>query len=806
MVPDYLHLASLLNKPSTRAAALDALFAPAASTGSDEAPSVPAKTLAALAPYLTLSTLLALRGHSALAGVDFSGALDVQRDWATSAECPAYMRDGYLVPVLGGEWEAVREGMKDVAEGMGESVKKGMVLEAEGGVKPVEVTCESAEAFKEELKKASGGVLDKLDWSNVILGGGTLRAVLSILTGKQNDASYKGSDLDLFLVGLKPEELIPKVNSIIEQIKSTLPPAPKKPVKDRQSGKVNSASNSAFYSLFNWAGQREDDQFLIIKGFNAITLVPPKSVAPRRTIQIILPSYKTAFDALAWFDLDACAVGFDGENVFAVPRAVRALALGANLLDVKLARKGDPTSSIASSRAFKYLPRGFSLSLPPAAQAALAAAGVDFNTVLAAGRAKAARETELTQVKTETTSGLGGMLRREWNFKNGIVGGRDEAPFGADYGPANSEWMRLVTDTDLLRCQNGTISHEFWEHATKTMAPAISNLLRAEKKDMSKSTVYTYAGDVIFSSYVVPYVASFDNEFVLYIKEAKPDPFKQAWSTIQNLQYIVKLPRSVLPIIDKAEQKLKDIAAAADAQEDAASPAKRAKADEEELASPKFAPEHREAIKRALEALKDVEVPQPVAIKKDAERRVEPFIPDSFPGPFARAGALLSSSRKVAEPVGAKGKKSNASKSVLNPLLDLYGEESLKTKKTNDFVYRLAVLGGLWQFRGLDADVDKAVHVIWQAWVATACAATSIPTEFPRGLEFLLGPRELVALKAQYAAQMPLSQVLAQLTRDVGRLEKVFQAGEGKGMREVGAWDEDRKRFLVQWVKDEEMV
>ena len=34
-------------------------------------------------------------------------------------------------------------------------------------------------------------------------------SVLSILTGKQNDPSYKGSDLDLFLVGLKPEEVRP---------------------------------------------------------------------------------------------------------------------------------------------------------------------------------------------------------------------------------------------------------------------------------------------------------------------------------------------------------------------------------------------------------------------------------------------------------------------------------------------------------------------------------------------------------------------------------------------------------------------
>ena len=43
-----------------------------------------------------------------------------------------------------------------------------------------------------------------MDWSNIVLGGG---AVLSILTGKSEDEAYKNSDLDLFLVGLQPDEV-----------------------------------------------------------------------------------------------------------------------------------------------------------------------------------------------------------------------------------------------------------------------------------------------------------------------------------------------------------------------------------------------------------------------------------------------------------------------------------------------------------------------------------------------------------------------------------------------------------------------
>lgn len=51
------------------------------------------------------------------------------------------------------------------------------------------------------------------------------------------------------------------------------------------------------------------------------------------------------YDALAWYDLDCCTVGYTGDAVIALPRAVRALSLGAwtggiNFFDPKLSRKG----------------------------------------------------------------------------------------------------------------------------------------------------------------------------------------------------------------------------------------------------------------------------------------------------------------------------------------------------------------------------------------------------------------------------------------------------------------------------------
>lgn len=43
-----------------------------------------------------------------------------------------------------------------------------------------------------------------VDWNNVVLGGG---AVLSILTGKGDTPAYASSDIDLFLVGLAPDQV-----------------------------------------------------------------------------------------------------------------------------------------------------------------------------------------------------------------------------------------------------------------------------------------------------------------------------------------------------------------------------------------------------------------------------------------------------------------------------------------------------------------------------------------------------------------------------------------------------------------------
>ena len=61
---------------------------------------------------------------------------------------------------------------------------------------------------------------------------------------------------------------------------------------------------------------------LAVKSRHAVTFVQNY---PRRHIQVILRIYKSPSEVLIGFDIDSCAVAYDGKRVWALPRAVRAL-------------------------------------------------------------------------------------------------------------------------------------------------------------------------------------------------------------------------------------------------------------------------------------------------------------------------------------------------------------------------------------------------------------------------------------------------------------------------------------------------
>ncbi|KWU45198.1 hypothetical protein RHOSPDRAFT_33141 [Rhodotorula sp. JG-1b] len=842
-LPDYVKLAALLNTSETHKQALNALAFEGAERSSE--------TLRALLPYLSLSTLLSLRQtHAdALGPVIYErlyDLIDAQRDWVVSPGCPTELRDSYLVCSFGKEWDLVKDGMTAIAADKKAEIKKGLVLDSSKftAYTPQAQPCPDLATFQQKLKQATGDLLEKLDWNNVVLGGG---AVLSILTGKSEDEAYKNSDVDLFLFGLQPDKLIPKVNSIIEQIQAALPPKPQLTETVFEGSKkdgtyrtreieVDETSKEWRYShQFDWDSQYRGE-LLIVKGFSAITLVPPRGFLPRRSIQIVLQSHATAFDALAWFDLDACAVGYTGNGIIALPRAVRSLSLGdwvggVNFFDPKLGRKGDASASTAASRALKYLPRGFSLALPPAALRILEQAEIRFTEIIKNGKDRAKHDADSWKLlgpsvaRTDEFAGLAGLLHREANLEQTLPDASKPADraFGLDYGFKNSSWLKPITEDNLKTSENGFLAHDYWQYHLNEVAPRLNALLIDVDQAVAKGETglpgapaprkrpgWTSGPPSGYAEYAIPYIPSFDREFVLGLKEKGDDPFRTTYMQIRDIQ----MPVSLIPIVEKAEQKMeKLLAGGADAVDAPASVPMST------VEFPELSTKVGDAINALFSDASD-RILSPIG-KTGSLDASEKFLPESFPGPC----------RRTKPPVSAQG----GGKHMMTPLTGVDGHE-LKPKKDLSHVFRVATIAGLWHFRGLDEDIDKALNLIWHAWSNTARAAVSLPAGnvlfvlFLHGLEkaFHEVRRQIDsgdttrlaetlgklsesqrAMLNKCLEQRSTQEIVVKMNSDLAGLGQMIEALEGNptaSQTRVGEWDEQRRRFLTQWMNDEEMI
>jgi hypothetical protein len=80
---------------------------------------------------------------------------------------------------------------------------------------------------------------------------------------------------------------------------------------------------------------------------------------PPLRVQVILRRYRDAHHVLSGFDLDACALAFDGATIVALPRAVRALRWRVNLVDP------DRQSTTYERRLVKYaISKGIAIAMP----------------------------------------------------------------------------------------------------------------------------------------------------------------------------------------------------------------------------------------------------------------------------------------------------------------------------------------------------------------------------------------------------------------------------------------------------------
>ncbi|KIY61234.1 hypothetical protein CYLTODRAFT_363128 [Cylindrobasidium torrendii FP15055 ss-10] len=196
----------------------------------------------------------------------------------------------------------------------------------------------STSAFRSQWDYMTDGVLEGLDWSNIIAAGGvvlgtmlTRRDISTNWDTVHHPNEWLASDIDLYLYGLELDEANQRIKDIAQVYQSNLAP---------------------------------DAPFLIVRSSQTVTLY---STWPRKRVQIVLKLVQSPREVLLNFDLDPCAIGYDGKDVWMLPRFVRAIETGYTNFTMDIIGGhylGDRKAS-RETRVFKYADKGFGLRFLP---------------------------------------------------------------------------------------------------------------------------------------------------------------------------------------------------------------------------------------------------------------------------------------------------------------------------------------------------------------------------------------------------------------------------------------------------------
>ena len=191
----------------------------------------------------------------------------------------------------------------------------------------------SDDAYIKTFERITDGALRGLDWTNVFVAGGmALTTLIHMNTVRYDIPPVSDCDIDVYLYGLSPEQANRKVEEIYHVWNNNLRP-----------------------------GNR---QKLVVKNAKTINFLADY---PQRRIQIVLKLLPSPTAILLNFDLDLCAIGFNGSQVFMLPRCARALETGYSVftMDLILGHHLGDRRETQVTRLFKYADRGFGLRILP---------------------------------------------------------------------------------------------------------------------------------------------------------------------------------------------------------------------------------------------------------------------------------------------------------------------------------------------------------------------------------------------------------------------------------------------------------
>ncbi|KAJ7079657.1 hypothetical protein C8R43DRAFT_1118947 [Mycena crocata] len=208
----------------------------------------------------------------------------------------------------------------------------------------------STESFRQAFEQMSDGLLRNLNWKNVIVAGGIMLGTLvSVALPGDGDIPklWASSDIDMYIHGLSAAEATCKINHVYDTFRSNLPAG-------TGTLAVKNSKTITFYAQY-----------------------------PLRRIQLVLKLVRSPKDVLLNFDIDICAMGWDGTDVLMLPRAARALETGCNVFTMALIHGHYLSERRASqpTRVFKYAKKGYGLRILPSYVASLIPSATIINEI-----------------------------------------------------------------------------------------------------------------------------------------------------------------------------------------------------------------------------------------------------------------------------------------------------------------------------------------------------------------------------------------------------------------------------------------
>jgi len=148
----------------------------------------------------------------------------------------------------------------------------------------------------------------------------------------QKRFAFAGSDIDLFICCQNEDEGIDLLRRTVQTIC--------KNITAQRQGREDRQNNSGY-----------SRDIRLLRSANALSIW---GGFPFRTVQIMVILYKGPDEVLNFFDLDCISVGYDGKNVWGLPRTLRSFQTGYNFVEPAKLRRWS-----TGPRIIKYKRRGF---------------------------------------------------------------------------------------------------------------------------------------------------------------------------------------------------------------------------------------------------------------------------------------------------------------------------------------------------------------------------------------------------------------------------------------------------------------